>query len=538
MADQVPVHQALAQAVYDNGVRELFGVLGDANLDIVNDFHLMPGAEYVGMAAEGGAVLAALGYAQVSGKLGVATVTHGPGLTNTVTGLVEAERARTPLLLIAGDTPAAVHDHIQDIDQLPIVLSTGAGFVQIKSAESAVADLATAMRRALAERLPIVANVPIDLLGRQVTYAAIDVGELNSATGEPSEQAVEDAVGAIAWAQRPLVLAGRGVATSGASAEVLALAERIGAPVATTLRGKGQFDGLPHNLGIFGSLSDELTTEVIGLADCVVALGCGLNPWTAGEGALLADKAVIHVDVDPGRLDRYSRVRVPIAGDAARTAHAIVRLLDEAEIPPTRFVETVVERKSKNVAPTRRDRGSDTTVDIRTALQRVDEILPADRIVVTDNGRFILTAFTRMGVEEPRLWAHAVSFGSIGLGLATAIGASYAEPGRMVVAVVGDGGFALGGLSDLVMAVAQHRRLVVVLLNDGAYGAEYVQLRNRGLDPSVATLTWPDFGPVAEAIGASGYTVRNLEELETALQSLTNVEGPGLLDVRIDPDQV
>jgi thiamine pyrophosphate-dependent acetolactate synthase large subunit-like protein len=216
----------------------------------------------------------------------------------------------------------------------------------------------------------------------------------------------------------------------------------------------------------------------------------------------------------------------------------MVRLLDEADIPATRFAETVVDMKAKRVAPTPRDRGSDTTVDIRTALRRVDEVFPADRVVVTDNGRFILTAFTMISVEHPRLWAHAVSFGAIGLGLATAIGASYAEPDRMVVAIVGDGGFALGGLSDLVMAVAQRRRLVVVLLNDGAYGAEHVQLRNRGLDPSVATLSWPDFGPVAEAIGASGYTVRGLEELETALQSLANVEGPGLLDVRIDPDQV
>jgi acetolactate synthase I/II/III large subunit len=308
--------------------------------------------------------------------------------------------------------------------------------------------------------------------------------------------------------------------------------------VATTLRGKGQFDGLPHNLGIFGSLSDELALEVIGLADCVIALGCGLNPWTAGEGALLADKTVIHVDNDPGRLDRYNRVRVPIAGDAARTARAIVRLLDEAEIPATRFAETVLERKARHVASAPRDRGGDTTVDIRTALRRIDETLPADRIVVTDNGRFILTAFTIMGVKHPRLWAHAVNFGSIGLGMATAIGASYAEPDRTVVAIVGDGGFALGGLSDLVMAVAQQRRIVVVLLNDGAYGAEYVQLRNRGLDPSVATLPGPEFGPVAEAIGARGHTVRNLEELERALDGLGDVEGPALLDVRIDPDLV
>ena len=382
------------------------------------------------------------------------------------------------------------------------------------------------------------ANVPIDMLGHQVSYQAVVVGDPESASGEPQQSSVEEAVGAIASANRPIVLAGRGVATSGATAEVLELAARIGAPVATTLRGKDQFAGKPHNLGIFGSLSDDFTTDVIGRADCIVALGCGLNPWTAAEGALLADKVVVHVDSDPSSLNRYNTVNVPIAGDAARTARAIIRLLDEAEIPPTRFVDTVSTQAAERQATPPKERSSNSTVDIRTALRRVDEVVPGDRIVVTDNGRFILTAFTMMHVEHPRLWAHAVSFGAIGLGLATAIGASYAEPDRPVVAVIGDGGFALGGLSDLVTAVAQRRRIFVLLLNDGAYGAEYVQLRNRGLDPTIAALEWPDFGPVASAIGAQGYTVRNIKELDAALEDLLPLEGPVLLDVRLDPDQI
>src|SRR5258706_2494073 len=127
------MHRALAQALHDSGVRVLFGVLGDANLHIVHSFTTLPDTQYVGVASEGGAVLAALGYAQVSGRLGVATVTHGPGLTNTVTALVEAQRARVPVLVIAGDTPSAVHDHIQDIHQPPVAASAGAGVRPIPS---------------------------------------------------------------------------------------------------------------------------------------------------------------------------------------------------------------------------------------------------------------------------------------------------------------------------------------------------------------------------------------------------------------------
>lgn len=538
MVDHIPVPRALARALHDNGVRRLFGVLGDANLHLVDAFSGLPEAEYVGMASEAGSVLAALGYAQVSGRLGVATVTHGPGLTNTVTALVEAERARVPLVLIAGDTPADEHDHIQGIEQLPVVVSTGAGFVKIQSSDSAVADLAYGIRRALIERLPIVVNAPIDMLVHSVGYAPVIVDAHINSAGDPSEAAVEAAVGAIASANRPVVLAGRGVAVSDATAAVLALADRIGAPVATTLRGKDQFAGHPRNLGIFGSLSDALATEVIDRADCVVALGCGLNPWTAAEGALLAGKVVVHVDADPGRLHRFNRVAVGVVGDASRTAGAMIRLLDEAEIPPTRFGEAVAAQIAAREASTPPERSTEASVDIRTALRRVDEAVPEDRVVVTDNGRFILSAFTMVRVSHPRLWAHAVSFGSIGLGLATAIGASYAEPDRTVLAVVGDGGFALGGLSDLLTAVIEGRRIVVLLLNDGAYGAEYVQLRNQGLDPAISTLRWPDFGPVAEAIGARGHTIRNLKELDVALEGLGEIDGPVLLDVRIDPDHV
>jgi len=534
------VHRALAQALHDNDVRHLFGVLGDANLHIVHAFAELSGAEYIGMPTEGGAVVAALGYAQVSGKLGVATVTHGPGLTNTVTALVEAERARSPLLLVAGDTPVSKHDHIQAIEQREVALAAGARFVQVRSAASAVADLAAAIRLTVRERLPVVVNVPVDLQWDEIDYVPLVVESTATVAPAPADSAVEDAVGVVASARRPVLLAGRGVATSGAAPQILALASRIGAPVATTLRGKDLFAGEPHDLGIFGSLSDDVANDLILQADCVVAFGCGLNAWTAGEGALLTGKAVVHVDADPSRLNRFSPATVVVWGDAAATAEALIALLDEAEVPPTGFVAEAVAKLAagRRPGPVLADRGTDSSVDIRTALRRVDEVVPADRVVVTDNGRFILSAFTALHVEHPRLYAHAVNFGAIGLGMSTAIGASYAEPDRPVLVAIGDGGFALGGLSDLVNAVTLGRRIIVLLLNDGAYGAEYVQLRNRQLDADISLLPWPDFGPIARAIGAQGATVRNAKELDAALGELDFTAGPVLLDVRLDPEHV
>ena len=132
------VYEALAQALYDNDIHEMFGVVGDANLFIIDSFVSTSGGRYVATSSEGGAVMAAFGYAQVSEKLGVATVTHGPGLTNTVTALVEAQRGRVPMLVIAGDTPVSKHDHIQDVDQPAIVVRIDEQHAEIRAAAASV----------------------------------------------------------------------------------------------------------------------------------------------------------------------------------------------------------------------------------------------------------------------------------------------------------------------------------------------------------------------------------------------------------------
>jgi acetolactate synthase-1/2/3 large subunit len=531
------VYEALAKALYDNDVHHLFGVVGDANLFIVDSFRNAAGGQYIPTSSEAGAVMAAFGYAQVSGTLGAATVTHGPGLTNTVTALIEARRGRVPLLVLAGDTPMSKHDHIQDVDQRAVAGAAEAHFHQIRSAASAVADLAEAVRLAWTTLGPVVVNIPIDIEWETVDYepvlgAPAPISGISAARG-----ATEDALGVIASSDRPLVLAGRGVRSSEARAAVVQFAERIGAPVATTLRGKDLFAGMPGNVGIFGTLSDDVALDVIGQADCVIAFGAGLNEWTTAEGALLDNKRVVHVDVDNARLNRFARVAVAVTADAASAARDFVRLLDEAEIAPGTFVDRATQRIAARTTDSG-DRGTHDTVDMNTALALADRSVPANRVLVTDNGRFIKHAFVALHVEHPSRYVHAVNFGSIGLGMAAALGASYAAPDAVVLLACGDGGFAEGGLSELVTAVMQRRKIMVLLLNDGAYGAEYVHLASRGMDPACTQFDWPDFGPVASAIGAQGVTVRNRNELETALKSVDFDAGPILIDVRIDPQRV
>lgn len=169
---------------------------------------------------------------------------------------------------------------------------------------------------------------------------------------------------------------------------------------------------------------------------------------------------------------------------------------------------------------------------------RVEAVFPEDRTLVHDGGRFIFEAFTLLHAPDPTAYVHTVNFGSIGLGMGNAVGASFGAPGRPVLLVTGDGGFMLGGLAEFSSAVRHGVDLVVVVFNDGAYGAEHIQFRDREMDPAISTFEWPDFGPVATALGGQGFTVRNLSELDAALSAIEGRDRPMLIDIKIDPDKV
>ncbi|MEV0181641.1 thiamine pyrophosphate-binding protein [Streptomyces sp. NPDC050625] len=532
-------HEAVARALADHGVETVFGVLGDANLYMMDSFQRVAGGSYLSCSNEAGAVLAANGYARTSGRLGVATVTHGPALTNTVTALVESVRDHTPVLLLAGDTAVVDRDNFQNIPQRDVVLPTGAGFEQVRAPQTVVEDITTAVRRACLEKRPIVLDVPVEFQWEEVDYRPPERGLVPHQAVAPDPAALDRAVGVIAAARRPVVLAGRGATSPEARAALLRLAERIGAPVATTLRAKDLFRGERFDLGICGTLSHEVALDTVLSSDCVIAFGASLNKWTTAERSVLEGARLVHVDIDRDSINRFSPSDAGIVGDAARVADTIVDWLDEAEVKPTGFAsEELAGRLAARSDADFTDLSTSETVDIRTAMLRIDRALPEDRTLVFDGGRFIFNAFTRLHCPEPSAYVHTVNFGSIGLGMGNAIGASFGAPGRPTLLVTGDGGFMLGGLAEFNTAVRHGVDLVVVLFNDAAYGAEHIQFRNKNMDPAISTFDWPDFGPVATALGGRGYTVRNLEQLDEALDAVQTRDRPVLIDIRIDPDKV
>ncbi|MFG2110863.1 thiamine pyrophosphate-binding protein [Micromonospora chersina] len=527
-------NDVLAQALRLHGVEVMFGVMGDANMYVVDSFHRKEGGRFVAAANEGGAVLMAAGYAAVSGRVGVATVTHG-AIANCVSALFDAVRGHYPLLVIAGDTARHEAFHLQNIPQRDIVVPTGAAYCQVRSVDTAAADLAAALGQAVAERRPVVLELPADFQQADTTIAAGRIQQLVNGVLTPSAEDLEDAAALIAGANRPLVIGGRGAGSPGTAGMLRQFAERIGAPLGTTLRGKGLFAGDPFDIGIVGTLSHPVASDVIGRADCLVVFGAGLNALTTLKGELLAGKRIVQVDTEPAALGRYFPVDVGIVGDAARTAAGLSALLDEAEVPPAGFRRDDLARRI--AAWHEEDKaaaGSDGPLTLTGVLHQVNEIVPRERTLAIDGGRFSHEALRILDVDHPWNYAHCLNVGHIGMSVGYGIGASLGRPGVPALVVAGDGGFMLGGLAEFNTAVRNHLDVVVVLLNDGAYGAEYYRFVGQSLDPALTMFDWPDFTEVATSLGGTAVRVAEWGDFKRFAEVVRPGCGPVLVEVLLD----
>jgi acetolactate synthase-1/2/3 large subunit len=534
------VHQALAQALSDNGVETLFGLMGDANMFMVDSFIRDCGGGFVAAANEAGATLMAIGYAVMSGKVGVCSVTHGPAMTNTITALVEGVKGQAPIVLICGDTDVEDREHNQNIAQREFVIAAGAGFEQVRSPKTAVEDVARAMRRAMVERRPIMLNVPAEFDWLNVDYRPIRVRIPENRAVVPESDDLDNVIGIIAAAKRPVVLAGRGASSAQARTALLKLAKRIEAPLATTLKGKDLFRGEDYNLGVCGTVSSPVAVDVIMESDCLIAFGAGLNRYTTSRGSFLNGKRIIQINLEPTEVGRNITPDAALVGDPAGMADIIVHWLDEAEIPSSGAYTPELKERIAASGPevvNAADNGNDT-VDYGWALTKFDQLLAQDRVVVTDGGRFMVGVWKTVGVDGPASFLTTVNFSSIGLGLPYAIGASYARPGRPIVLFTGDGGFMNGGLAEFNTAVRCKVDLIVIVCNDSAYGAEYVKFRAKELSPTNIFFDWPDFAPVAVALGGEGVTVKSEEDFVLAERALRQRRGPLLIDVKLDPDRI
>jgi acetolactate synthase I/II/III large subunit len=540
------VHDAVAAALSDLGADTVFGVVGSGNF-MVTSALVARGARFVAARHENGAACMADAWARGSGRPGVLSLHQGPGITNALTGITEAAKSRTPLLVLAADVSAsAVHSNFR-IGVDAITRAIGATPAVLHSPSLAIDDAVRAYVTAAEERRTVVLAMPLDVQAAECAWP--DGGPrrpVGSRPPLPQARQVTALVKALQDAERPVFVAGRG-ARNGAAREALEqLADLCGALLATSAAAKGLFRGSAWDLDVSGGFASPLAAELISGADLVVAWGCSLGMWTTRHGTLIgAGARVAQVDVEAGAIGAHRRVNVGVTGDVTDVARAALDLLTQDEQPgpdepdagqgDVRGYRSQVlrERMAREIRwrdLPYEDDGDGEHIDPRTLTIALDDMLPAERLVAIDSGNFMGYPSMYLTVPDSGGFCFTQAYQSIGLGLASAIGAALARPDRLTIAALGDGG-ALMGISELETAVRLSLPLVIVVYDDAAYSAEVHHFGPAGHPLDTVRFPPTDIAAIATGFGCAAITVRAPADLGPLREWL---DGPRASPILID----
>src|SRR5579863_7693165 len=496
----------------DAGVRTVFGVVGSGNFHVTNAL-TGNGARFIAARHEGGAAVMADAFARVSGQVGVLSVHQGPGLTNALTGLTEAAKSRTPLLVLAAEvTEPSSNFHI---DQAALAAAIGMIPDRVTAASTVRNDLRRAYRTALLERRAVLLCLPLDVQAQSLADVPMPPVRVWPRLW-PAPEMTDALADALASAERPVFIAGRGARK--AKQELTDLSERTGALLATSAVSRGLFHGEPFSLDVSGGFATPVAAELIAGADLVIAWGCALSPWTTRRGDLIGrDATVVQVDANPAALGAVHRVDIGVPSDVVTAARAVSAELErrgqraQGYRTPEVAKRLAAEGRWRDVPFQPESEAG--RIDPRTLSIALDDLLPAERTVATDSGNFMGYPAMFLGVPDEDGLVFTQAFQSVGLGLATALGAAIARPDRLTVAALGDGG-ALMGASELETAVRLGiTGLIVVVYDDEAYGAEVHHFGPHGHPLDNVVFPPADIAAIARGYGFAAATVRAQEDL-------------------------
>lgn len=511
----VAAHVARTLAAH---VDHVFGVMGNGNAYFLDALERETDAAFTAVRHEAGGVVAADAHYRASKRLAAATSTYGAGFTNTLTSLAEAAQARVPLVLVVGDEPTSGR-RPWDVDQIALASAVGARTYTVGRTDAS-ATTVIAIEHALSYRVPVVLALPYDVAAAEAGPFAEAPAPRHPAplapAGEYATGVLADLATALAGAERPFLLAGRGAWLSDAGEALGELAAATGAITASTALGRGVFPDAKYDLGVTGGFGAEGAMDLVREADVAVVFGASLNQFTMRFGDLFAPGTrVFQVDVAPSAT--HPHVGGYLRADAAVVARALVAELASTGATSSGWRERVdVAPLRAYPAPERADGlADDGRLDPRAVALRLAELLPEDRVVVSDGGHFIGWANMYWPVASPdRMMMVGTAFQSIGQGFPSVAGAAAAKPGSAIVLTSGDGG-GLMALADLETAVrTAGGRGVAVIWNDAAYGAEVNLYGLKGLAEGPMLIPEADFAAAAAAFGAEGVVVRELADLD------------------------
>lgn len=522
----------LLEALSNEGVDTIFGIPGIGTLSIYDAFCDIAGLRHIETRHEQGAVFMADGYSRATGRPGVALTSGGPGALNTLTAMATAYNDSVPVLHVISENPRHLRrqtlGYFHDIrDQSSIFRTVCDLMIQVDLPTEIAPAVHSAMHALLNRRpRPAVIEITSDALSE---YAASGLGPPAERRHPPPDPDLIDQVGALlAEAKRPLIWAGGGVAKSDASAELLSLAERLGAPVLTSQKGKGAIPA-DHRLHIGNWAREAPVQELLDGCDLLLAVGTRFSYFPTAAWSVRIPKRLVHIDIDPAEIGKHYPAEVAIAGDAKSALTAINDSVAGRDLAPDpawpQRVAKAMEKVQSLIAG---------VIEIQI-LDELRRVLPRDAMVFNDPTTIAFWARSAWPAFDPRSWFIPAGFGTLGYALPAAIGGKVASPERACVAVMGDAG-AMFTIQELMTAVQESIPVVLLVFNDRGYGIERTHQDNLYGRRSGVDITPPDFAALALSCGAAGELVRDPLKIGEALERALERTGPSVIEVTAEFD--
>ncbi len=518
---------ALIEALLAEGVDVVFGIPGVGTLPVYDAMLDHPGLRHIETRHEQGAIFMADGYARATGRVGVAFTSGGPGALNTVTAMASSFNDSVPVLHVMNENPAEVRrkgkGHFHDMaDQFGVFRSVSDFGMQVTLADEIPSAIHQAMF-ALRNRRPRPAVVEIAAEAFSMPTEA-DIGPpALRLPRHPDDDSMAEAARLLASAERPVIWAGGGIATSAAAAALVAVAERLGAAVITTQKGKGAIPAR-HPLHIGNWANEKPVRDLIARSDVMLAVGTRFSYFPTGGWSLQIPCRIVQIDVDPANIGLNYRTEVGVVGDAQLSLEALDAALSQRGVGRRPWRDAEVTEVLQQI-----DRAVGYPIE-RQVLDQIRGVLPDDALVFNDPTTIAFWARSLWRASIPRTWSVPSGFGTLGSSLPTAIGAKVARPDVAAVCLIGDAGV-MFTIQDLMTAVQERVPIVVMVFNDRGYGVERRHQDHLYGRRNAVDITPPDFVAVAKAFGARGLLVEDLSSVGSALESVLDADGPVLIEI-------
>ncbi|GIU36744.1 acetolactate synthase 3 large subunit [Shewanella schlegeliana] len=538
----------VVRSLIDEGVKHIFGYPGGSVLDIYDALHEKSNIEHILVRHEQAAVHMADGYARATGEVGVVLVTSGPGATNTITGIATAYMDSIPLVVISGQVPSHLigNDAFQECDMIGISRPVVKHSFLVTDPKDIPAIIKKAFYIASSGRPgPVVVDVPKDCMNPQVLHdyqypEDISMRSYNPTTSGHKGQ-IRRGLQALLNAKKPVLYVGGGAVISGCDAQILALSEKLGIPVVSTLMGLGAFPGTHKNsvgmLGMHGCYEANMTMHN---SDLIFGIGVRFDDRTTNNVEKYCPNAkILHIDIDPSSISKTIRVDIPIVGSAEKILDDMLQQIEANDFgitDPAANDEWWSDIATWRAVDSLKYSTNDKKIKPQQVIEALHKLTNGDAYVASDVGQHQMFAALYYPFNKPRRWINSGGLGTMGFGLPAALGVKLAMPEETVICVTGDGSIQMN-IQELSTALQYDIPVIIINLNNHFLGMvkQWQDMIYAGRHSQSYMDSVPDFAKISEAYGHIGMTISNPAELEAGLEKALSIKDRLVfMDIHVD----